>query len=125
MRLLLDTHTLIWCLENNPTLSDAARSIIIDGHNTVYVSAVSVWEITIKKAMGKLDVPDNLEEELTLHRFEPLSITIPHSLAVGTLPAIHADPFDRLLIAQATVENLVFITRDQHNLQYSIQTVKA
>ena len=72
MILLLDTRTLIWALEDNPTLSAAAREAIVDGNNIVFVSAVSVWEISIKKALGKLDAPDTLLEEIERHRFTPL-----------------------------------------------------
>jgi PIN domain nuclease of toxin-antitoxin system len=74
MNLLLDTHTLIWALEDNPALTTAAREAIIDGNNTVYVSAVSVWEISNKQALGKLDAPDTLLEEIERHRFTPLAI---------------------------------------------------
>jgi PIN domain nuclease of toxin-antitoxin system len=86
MNLLLDTHTLIWVLENNSTLTAAARKAIIDGDNTVYVSAVSVWEISIKKALGKLDAPDTLLEEIERHRLTPLEITLEHSDRAGKLP---------------------------------------
>lgn len=123
--LLLDTHTLIWALENNPTLSEAARSAIIDGRNTVFVSAVSVWEISIKRALGKLDVPDNLLEEIEAHRFTPLEISLQHGEAAGKLPAIHQDPFDRMLIAQAQLEGLVLVTRDQHIPKYAVQCLPA
>ena len=67
MNLLLDTHVLIWALENNPTLSKSARSAIIEGKNLVFISSAMVWEMSIKQSMGKLDVPDNLQEEVNLH----------------------------------------------------------
>ena len=79
MNLLLDTHALIWALENNPGLSKAARNAIVDGSNRVFVSAASAWEISIKKAMGKLEAPDNLLEEVELHRFTPLSMDFQHA----------------------------------------------
>lgn len=75
MNILLDTHVLIWALENNPNLSEAAKSAIICGENLVFVSSVSIWEIGIKVSLGKLKVPDNLQEELKKHRFTPLNIT--------------------------------------------------
>jgi len=120
MQLLLDTHVLLWCLTNDPTLSQNARDAIIDSDNLVFVSAVSTWEITIKQALGKLDVPDDLEQEILLHRFEPLPITIAHTVALKSLPSHHNDPFDRLLIAQAKVEKLTFVTQDQKNILYDV-----
>ncbi|MBJ6611680.1 MAG: type II toxin-antitoxin system VapC family toxin [Candidatus Thiothrix moscowensis] len=125
MNLLLDTHTLIWALENNPTLSNAARAAIIDGRNAVFVSSVSVWEISIKRALGKLDVPDNLLEEIAVHRFTPLEISLQHADVAGKLPPIHQDPFDRMLIAQAQLEGLVLVTRDQHIPKYAVQCLTA
>lgn len=125
MRLLLDTHTLIWCLADPSMLSAEARDIITDGQNQVYVSAVSTWEMVIKQSLGKLRIPDGLEEEITVHGFEPLPISIAHSLALATLPLHHKDPFDRLLLAQAKVEHLTFVTRDQQNLQYPISVLRA
>ena len=121
MNLLLDTHALIWALENSPELSDKAREAIIDGHNMVYVSAVSIWEISIKKAMGKLSVPDNLIEEIELHRFTVLNINAEHAQLSGELPLIHKDPFDRMLVAQAKVEKLILVSRDKMIAQYGTQ----
>lgn len=125
MNILLDTHVLIWALENNPTLSTPAREIIIDGGNMVFVSAVSVWEIGIKRALGKLFTPDNLLEEISLHRFTALPINFEHAKLAGDLPEIHKDPFDRMLIAQAITEKLSLITRDKFIPEYAIHTIKA
>lgn len=125
MNLLLDTHTLIWALENNPTLSDEARDAIIDGKNMVFISSVSVWEISIKMAMGKLKAPDNLVEEIKLHRFTQLNINFEHALLAGKLPDIHKDPFDRMLIAQAINEKLILVTRDRLIAQYEVDLLKA
>ena len=125
MNLLLDTHVVIWWLEANPTLAQTARQAIEIPSNLIFVSAVTAWEITVKKALGKLTAPDNLEAELTRHRFLPLPITIPHAVAVGKLPPIHQDPFDRLLAAQALVENLTLITRDDQLLKYGIPVILA
>ncbi len=124
MNLLLDTHVLIWSLENNAALSGNARDAIIDGKNMVFVSAVSVWEISIKKAMGKLIAPDNLQEEIGLHRFTPLNINIEHANLAGELPAIHKDPFDRMLIAQAMIEKLTLVTGDKIIPQYDVNLLK-
>ena len=125
MNLLLDTHVLIWALENNPRLSDSAREAIVDGENLVFASAVSVWEISVKQAMGKLDVPDNLIEEIQIHRFTPLEINLQHARLAGRLPAIHKDPFDRMLIAQAILEKLTIVTRDQIINQYDVTVLRA
>ena len=125
MNLLLDTHTLVWVLENNPTLTAAAREAIIDGDNTIYVSAVSVWEISIKKALGKLDAPDTLLDEIERHRFTPLEITLEHSDRAGKLPPIHLDPFDRMLIAQAQAEQLTLVTRDADMQKYQVHCLVA
>jgi PIN domain nuclease of toxin-antitoxin system len=125
MNLLLDTHVLIWALENNATLSKAARNAIIDGNNIVFISSVSVWEISIKQTMGKLKVPDNLQEEISLHRFTPLNINFEHAKLAGELPRIHKDPFDRMLIAQAIIEKLTLVTRDSLIAQYDTNLLEA
>ncbi len=125
MNILLDTHVLIWALENNPTLSDKARNAIIDGNNMVFVSSATVWEINIKRSIGKLDVPDNLVDEIRIHRFTPLDINYDHAQLAGNLPYIHKDPFDRILIAQAITEKLVLVTRDESIIKYDVKILKA
>ena len=125
MNLLLDTHTLIWSLENNPTLSKAARDAITDGENMVFVSPASVWEIGIKKALGKLQTPDNLLEEIQLHRFTQLPINFEHAELAGKLPDIHKDPFDRMLIAQSIHEKLTLVSRDGVFDQYDVKLIRA
>jgi PIN domain nuclease of toxin-antitoxin system len=91
----------------------------------VFVSAASVWEINIKMTMGKLEAPDNLLEEIRLHRFTPLPMTLEHAQLAGRLPDIHKDPFDRMLVAQAMIEKLTLATRDRLIEEYKIKTVKA
>lgn len=125
MNIILDTHVLIWSLENNSTLSDRAVENIINAENIVFVSAASVWEIGIKRSMGKLEAPDNLLEEISLHRFTPLPINLHHAELAGKLPNIHKDPFDRILIAQAVYEKLTLVTRDELIFQYDVKTLKA
>ncbi len=125
MNLLLDTHVLIWSLTNDPTLSDHARREITRGSNLVFVSAISVWEISIKMQLGKLKAPDNLLQEVIDKRFEFLDIKAEHSWQAGQLPAIHHDPFDRMLIAQAQLEQLTIVTRDASIHQYEITTLAA
>src|SRR5262249_43094354 len=125
MNLLLDTHVLLWWLENNRSLSKAARSAIAQPSNLVFVSAVNALEITIKKALGKLKAPDNLEDEIAVNRFQSLPVTISHALAVGKLLAHHNDPFDRLLIAQADVEGLTIVTHDARIKKYGVLCIDA
>lgn len=125
MNILLDTHVLIWALENNSTLSQPAVTAIVDGKNIVFVSAASVWEIGIKMAMGKLEAPDNLLEEIELHRFTQLPMRFEHAQLAGRLPGIHKDPFDRMLVAQAMIEKLTLITRDKIVSEYDIKTINA
>lgn len=125
MTLSLDTHTFLWWLEDPQLLSKAARKAIGDGKNTVYVSAAVVWEIAIKRALGKLEAPDDLEAAMAANRFLPLPVTIPHALAVATLPPHHRDPFDRLLIAQASHEGFKFVSRDGYVARYGVPHIIA
>jgi len=118
VNLLLDTHTLIWALADDQGLSLAAREAIEDGNNIVFVSSVSVWEISIKRALGKLNAPDTLLEEIKRLRLTRLEITHEHADLAGRLPPIHADPFDRMLVAQAQLEQLILVTRDSEIRKY-------
>ncbi len=113
MKLMLDTHVLLWWLDDNPTLTEAVRTAIRERHATVFVSAATVWEIAIKQAIGKLDTPGDLEEAVAASRFEPLPITFNHAAVAGKLPRHHDDPFDRMLIAQAQIERLTLVTHDK------------
>ena len=117
MRYLLDTCVLLWWLEGNRKLNEE----IIDTISTsqmVFVSAATQWEISIKRSLGKLKIPDNLDEELTANDFIPLDIKHAHAKLAGRLPKHHSDPFDRMLIAQAKLEDLVFITADNRTKKY-------
>ncbi len=125
MNLLLDTHALLWWLDANPTLSEKATSMIADGNNLVFVSAVVIWEIRIKQALGKLEIPSNFRKVLDEQPVEMIAITAEHAHAVGDLPAHHRDPFDRMLIAKATVERLTIVTRDTIIEEYKIPIIKA
>ena len=124
MKLLLDTHALIWWLSNNSTLSIEARDAIADPDNLVFVSAASAWEIAIKKSLGKLQAPDDLKVQIEEKKFTPLAINIDHTLTVEKLPLHHQDPFDRILIAQAISENLIVVTRDRKFEAYEVKTIK-
>lgn len=115
---------LLWALGNVPMRADA-RSLIENTRNTVCVSAASAWEIGIKKALGKLGAPDDLENQIRDARFIPLQVTIAHGLAVGELPRLHGDPFDRLLVAQAKLENLTLVTRDERLGEYGVPILAA
>ncbi len=125
MDLLLDTHALLWWLADDPTLSDVAVAVISDESNAVFVSAASAWEISIKAALGKLDVPDDLLGAMGESDLAPLPITVEHALLAGVLPPVHSDPFDRMLAAQATIEQLAIVTRDPEISRYGVATVPA
>jgi PIN domain nuclease of toxin-antitoxin system len=116
---LLDTSALLWWLVDKG-LTDQAREAIADPGNLVAVSAVSAWEISIKKALGKLSAPDNLEHQIQAAGFTPLPVTIAHGIAAGQLPRHHDDPFDRMLIAQAAAEGLTIVTRDKRFSDYKV-----
>jgi PIN domain nuclease of toxin-antitoxin system len=122
MRLLLDTHVALWAITDDPRLSARARVLIADPANTVVVSAVSVWEIAIKHALGRGDMPISGQEALRYFLdsgYLLLDITPGHAAAVERLPPLHADPFDRLLVAQALDEPLRLLTRDAQVAAYS------
>lgn len=125
MHLLLDTHVVLWALADDTRLSVAAREAIADGDNLVCISAVSAWEITIKRALGKLRAPDDLVAQLRAAHFDTLDMTVEHALAVGALPDLHRDPFDRMLVAQARVETLTIVTLDPQVRRYDIPTFPA
>lgn len=117
MRLLLDTHALLWWLLDDARLSRPARQAIEDARNVVLVSAASAWEIAIKAATGKLPLPSGAERrirtEMEVAGFAELAVTWRHAFAVRDLPRHHLDPFDRLLVAQARLEGLTIVTNDR------------
>lgn len=125
MRLLLDTHVLLWWLANDPALGEEARAGISAPGSSVCVSAATAWEISIKQALGKLDAPSDLARQIELHRFEPLPITVSHAYAAGALPRHHEDPFGRMLVAQAVAEGLTLVTRDPRISLYGVGTLPA
>jgi PIN domain nuclease of toxin-antitoxin system len=118
LRLLLDTHLLLWWLEASPSLSVEAREMIRDPENTVFVSAVSLWEIWLKQSLGKLRLPADFSERLAAESFESLPLMAAHTRQVAELPWLHRDPFDRMLVAQAQVEKLVLLTADEALASY-------
>lgn len=125
MNLLLDTHALLWWLADDPKLSKEAREALSEGENMVAVSAASAWEISIKRNLGKLKAPLNLEAEIVSNGFETLPITLSDGLAAGSLSRHHEDPFDRMLIAQAKARGLTVITRDPRFSRYGVGILPA
>ncbi|MGW9302677.1 type II toxin-antitoxin system VapC family toxin [Streptomyces cyaneofuscatus] len=119
MRLLLDTHVILWWLGDSDELSDQVKDLL-DTEPSVHLSAVSAWEIAIKQSLGKLDGPDDLAERVRDSQFTALPITAGHGVRAGRLPALHRDPFDRILIAQAQVEGMTVVTRDRWIPQYDV-----
>lgn len=124
-RLLLDTQVLLWWLGADPSLGRKAKAAIMDGHNEVYISAVLTWEISIKKALGKLAAPDDMDAIVQEENFLKLPISLYHGQMAGMLPMLHRDPFDRMLIAQAQAEGLVIVTSDSHFSRYGIRIMDA
>jgi PIN domain nuclease of toxin-antitoxin system len=112
LRILLDTHLILWWLANSPSLSEQARILIGDPANTVFVSAVSLWEIWLKESLGKLRLPSDFESKLAAESFENLPLTAAQARQVALLLWHHRDPFDRMLVAQAQAEGLIFLTAD-------------
>ena len=125
MRLLLDTHAVLWALAEPRELNRSARMALENGRNEVFVSVVSGWEIAIKRALGKLEAPDDLEAGIRRQGFAPLLITFHHAELAGALPPHHNDPFDRMLVAQAQAEGLILVTRDARMSPYGIRTMTA
>jgi PIN domain nuclease of toxin-antitoxin system len=116
MRLLLDTHSFLWFVDDNPRLSMAARNLIKDAGNDVFLSVVSVWEIAIKVGAGKLDLGQPIQrripQELRNNSMGLLNVTVDHAAVVAVLPLHHRDPFDRMLVAQAQVEQMPIVSGD-------------
>lgn len=124
MRLLLDTNAFVWWTGDDERLGPDARALISDPDNEIFVSAATAWEISIKRAQGKLvfgDVENTVED----NRFRPLPIELAHGIAAGELPAHHRDPFDRVLIAQAQHESLTVVTADGAFSRYDVDLVRA
>ncbi len=124
MRLLIDTHILIWFLEGNNLLSKSRRQIIADSQNDVFVSVASLWEIAIKISVGKLNLVNPLDDvinQIGIENIEILPISPEHTLQVSVLPFHHRDPFDRIIICQSKVENLKIMTDDSEFGSYGVK----
>jgi PIN domain nuclease of toxin-antitoxin system len=127
LKALLDTHTFLWWNMDDPQLSPAVRDFIVDGRNELYFSAACAWEIAIKAGHGKLMLPEPPEKyvatRLALHRIHALPVQLSHALRVYELPALHRDPFDRLLIVQSQMEGLPILTADANIHRYDVETI--
>jgi PIN domain nuclease of toxin-antitoxin system len=119
MRLLLDTHVVLWWLADDPTLSDEVKDIL-DTEPDVFVSAATIWEVGVKQAIGKITAPADLSERVRDAGFRALPIGFEHAMAAGRLPMLHRDPFDRMLVAQAGCEGLRLVTRDADVMKYDV-----
>lgn len=128
MRVLLDTHVLLWAKGQPERLSAMARDVIVDLETQPVFSVVSIWEVIVKSASsrgGFVVDADQLRWELLQDGFDELEVTAPHVLEVGRLPALHGDPFDRLLVAQARVEDLTIMTADRAISAYPVASMPA
>ncbi|VAX25781.1 Death on curing protein, Doc toxin [hydrothermal vent metagenome] len=127
MKILLDTHVFLWWITDDDKLSELAREIMGDGKNTLFLSAASTWEIAIKARIGRLKIPDPpdrfIAEQVYQNAIQALPIQISHSLHVYHLPPHHEDPFDRLLIVQAELENLTLLSADQQMGKYDVKVI--
>ncbi len=124
MSLLLDTHPFVWFLIEPRRIPSRLMTLLTDPSRIVHVSAVVVWEATIKSGLGKLALPlDRLEATIAAAGFTVVPVTAAHALEVRHLPALHRDPFDRLLIAQARSERLTLVTRDPAIRRYPVATL--
>jgi PIN domain nuclease of toxin-antitoxin system len=127
MRVLLDTHAFLWWISDDPQLTAAARQIVENIDNTLYLSAASGWEIAIKARLGKLRLPADVQgyvaEQISINTIQVLPIEMSHALQVFTLPDHHRDPFDRMLVAQGQIEQLPILTADPLIAQYPVTTI--
>jgi PIN domain nuclease of toxin-antitoxin system len=127
MKALLDTHTFLWWITDDPSLSIRAREVIADGQNEIFLSAATVWEIVLKAAKGRLILPEPpgtfISSRMRLYRFQTLPIQISHVVQVYELPLHHNDPFDRMLIAQSCVESLPLVTKDEEIKRYELEII--
>lgn len=125
VRLLLDTSTLLWWLGDDAELGPSARAAIADPGNEVFVSSATAWEISVKRASGKLDAPFDVAAAIELNHFLELPIEVAHAVVAGGLPQHHKDPFDRMLVAQTQVEDLTLVTSDARIASYQVELLDA
>jgi PIN domain nuclease of toxin-antitoxin system len=129
VNVLIDTHVWIWSLASPERLSPECRTLLASSRNVVYLSAASAWELAIKAALGKIELPEPVETyvptRMARQGITPLPVTHTHALRISTLPPHHRDPFDRLLIAQALVERLPILTADAVFDPYDVEVIRA
>jgi PIN domain nuclease of toxin-antitoxin system len=125
LKLLLDTHTMIWAFSAPHLLSASARDAIGAEENDVFVSVISPWEIAIKRSKKRLRAPDDIEDAVKGHRFQLLPVLLRHTKAIGSMANHHGDPFDRMLIAQAQIDGLTLVTSDRQMQRYPIAVMAA
>jgi PIN domain nuclease of toxin-antitoxin system len=123
MRLLLDTHVVIWWYQEPKRIKNSTIALISDRNNSVFVSDVVIWEMVIKTSLGKLKTLENLYKEIE-NDFDAMPIKTNHIHGISSLEFIHHDPFDRLLIAQSVIENIPLITSDKQINRYDLQIIK-
>ena len=125
--MLLDSHAFIWWTLDAPSLSDRCREILADGQNEVALSVASLYEIAYKAAQGRLTLPESpdvyLRSRLAANDFDTIAIEAPHALRAATLPAIHRDPFDRIIVAQAQLHAIPILTADPAISRYDVETI--
>ena len=125
MRLLLDTHVVVWALSEPKQLAGRARRAIEDSKNDIFVSVVSPWELAVKGPRQGLRTPDDLELQLEQRRFEVLPILLRHTEPIESMPRHHGDPFDRMLVAQAVTDGLTIVTADRKLTNYQVSLLPA
>jgi len=123
VKVLLDTHMVLWWLADDRRLSARAQQVIADPGNTVIVSAATAWEVALKQALGKLRMQDDFERAVEEQGFDLLPVSFAHAAELRQLPSIHRDPFDRMLVAQARVEQLHLLTVDAQILKYPANVI--
>ena len=123
MNLLLDTHIVLWWLNDDPKLTDTHRTIICNTENLCHISSATIWEISIKSKLGKLTIPNKYAVELKKEGFLELPVSWRHTDSLKELPLIHNDPFDRLLISQALLEGMTMLSVDEHMKKYNIKVL--
>lgn len=127
MKVLLDTHVFLWWINDDSRLSQNVRQIISDSANELFLSAVSGWEIAIKSRLGRLDLPGNLEgfisEQIAFNAMQSLPVKMSHALHTYSLPLLHRDPFDRMLVSQSQLERLPILTMDTQIAAYDVDVL--
>jgi PIN domain nuclease of toxin-antitoxin system len=127
MKALLDTHTFLWWIGDSPSLSPTVRELILNGENDIFLSVATIWEIAIKAHKGRITLPETLEKVVanaqSYYHFSVLPIQTSHACRAGSLPNHHHDPFDRLLIAQCQVEEMVLLSADKIIQDYDLHVI--